>query len=466
MSLPLYRGGALICIVLLFSSCENFLKAQGTAEVIEQAIEYANASKYSIKVESEKGSGIVTKPAAGEALVKVTDTFNLSFSSESDSQFLKWEAYNLTTDEAFTDNTYLQIDNPLMIDTTCTFVKDPEDENIQLAIRAVTAKRPRIILSTPTYQETGTPRSSNVQIFFDKFNMETSLIYYTEEEMKELKKQYKLKDEDFLQGDNEKCGGQYYGYIKDNVKYFKNIQIASTPADGSSLTQYYFDPYWEKEPNYMGGRTLVIQVTNPPPPKNISISITLAKEFCYFEEDIAVTLREDSTINYKTMNTDEEVPPTIILPKDEQGNEIYNVMKVKDSNGDFVSLPYIIQGYAAQVFGNIPVCNDVEYITMSFNFTATDEGGSGLANRFRLRCENVSGRPVIELPYLDTTPNAGYTQWSKEYLIPRSSHLRSAGVYRFILEVIDNDGNLKQFGESDDNPYVFAVNLTQSVPNY
>ena len=465
MSLPLYRGGALICIVLLFSSCENFLKAQGTAEVIEQAIEYANASKYSIKVNAQKGSGIVTKPAAGEALVKVTDTFNLSFSSESDTQFIKWEAYNSITDEAFTDDTYLQIENPLMIDTTCTFVKDPEDENIVLAVRAVTAKRPRIVLSTPTYQQTGSPRSSNVQIFFDKFNMETNSIYYTQEEMEELKKLEKLTDEDFLQGDDEKCGGQYYGYIKDDIKYFKNIQIASSRVDGSSLTKYYFDPYWEKEPNYMGGRTLVIQVTNPPPPRDISISITLAKEFCYFEEDIAVTLREDSTISYKTNVVEEEIPPKIILPKDEQGNEIYNVMKVKDSNGDFIALPVQQQGLDPKP-ETIPVCNDVEYITMSFNFSATDEGGSGIANRFRLRCENVSGRPVIELPYLDTTPNAGYTQWSKEYLIPRSAHLRSAGVYRFILEVIDNDGNLKQFGESDDNPYVFAVNMTQSVPNY
>ena len=464
MSLPLYRGGALICIVLLFSSCENFLKAQGTAQVIEQAIDYANSTKYSIKVNAEKGRGIVTKPAAGEALVKPSDTFNLSFSSESDTQFLKWEAYNAITDEALEDETYLKIENPLMIDTTCTFVKNPEDENIVLAVRAVTAKRPRIVLSTPTYQETGAPRSSNVQIFFDKFNMETNIIYYTQEEMEELKKLEKLTDEDFLQGDDEKCGGQYYGYIKDDIKYFKNIQIASSRVDGSSLTKYYFDPYWEKEPNYMGGRTLVIQVTNPPPPKDVSISITLAKDFCYFENDIAVTLREDSTISYKTMNYKETVPPTIILQKDEQGDYIYNVMKVKNSNGDFIALPFQADGLEPKP-ETIPVCNDTDYITMSFNFTATDEGGSGIANRFRLRINDGS---FIELPYLDTTQNAGYTQWSKEYLIPRSAYLCSAGEYCFSLEVIDNDGNIKRIAKGVDDlyPCYFYLNLTQSVPSY
>ena len=72
--------GAFLCMVFLFSSCENFLKAKGTADVIQQAIDYANSTKYSIKVNTEKGSGIVTKPAAGEALVKVSDTFSLSFS--------------------------------------------------------------------------------------------------------------------------------------------------------------------------------------------------------------------------------------------------------------------------------------------------------------------------------------------------------------------------------------------------
>ncbi len=461
-----------LSILFLFCSCDNFLKGAKTREALQKTIDYANADKYQIKVESPKGSGIVTKPAAGEALVRASDVFNLSFSSESDTQFLKWEAFNAKTNKPLEDETYLKIEDPLMVETTCTFVKDPEDDNIILAIRAVTAKRPRIILSTPTYQETGAPRSSNVQIFFDKLDMETNSIYYTPEEIEELKKQEKITDEDFLQGDNEKCGGQYYGYIKDDIKYFKNIQIVSSRVDGSSLTKYYYDPYWEKEPNYMGGRTLVIQVTNPPPPKDVSVSITLAKDFCYFEEDIAVTLREDATITYKTNVEKENSLPEIIVPKDEQGNENYNVMKFKDSNGDFITLPYNIRGLSSTAIESesIPSCNDVDYITMSFCFTATDKGGSGIANRFRLRCENLDGRPVIELPYLDSTASEGYTQWSKEYLIPRSAHLRAAGKYQFSLEVIDNDGNSRTLqagvGDTINYPYCFWLNLTQSVPNY
>ena len=441
------------------------MKAKGTAEVIEQAIEYANAGKYQIKVESEKGCGIVTKPAAGEALVKPSDIFNLSFSSESDSQFLKWEAYNAITDETLEDETYLKIENPLMIDTTCTFVKDPEDENIVLAVRAVTAKRPRVIRATPVDQETGVPRNSPVRISFDKFNMDPECIYYTEEEMQALKTELGLKDSDFLQGDNEHCNGRYYGYKKDDKRFFKNIQIGSSPVSGSSLTKYFYDPYWDNDLNDMGGSTLVIQTTNPPPPKNVVVYVTLAKDFCYFEENTAVTLREATTISYKTMYDKEKQAPEIFVPKDSQNNNDYNVIKYKNSNGEFVALPYTTNPDI--VPNNIPVCDDINYITMSFSFSATDTGGSGIANRFRLRWENEEDYPYVEIPYLNVTSDTAYTQWSEEYIIPRSICLSTSGIYCFTLRAIDNDGNSALLRhEKYYSTVYFWLKLTQNLPNY
>lgn len=181
MTRKLVTGMTVLCIVCLLSSCDNFLKGSKNREALERLIEYANTEKYKIKVDAPKGSGIVTKPAAGEADVKPSDSFDLSFNSESDSQFLRWEAYNSLTDEALADNTYLQIENPLMIDTTCTFLQEPEDENIQLAIRAITAKRPRIIRAIPIDQETGVPRNSQIRFLFDRFNMDPDCIYYSQE---------------------------------------------------------------------------------------------------------------------------------------------------------------------------------------------------------------------------------------------------------------------------------------------
>ena len=457
-------------VVMLFTSCENFLKAKGVQDEITKHIEYNIAEPYKIKVEAQKGSGIVTKPAAGEATVKPSDTFNLSFSSESDSQFLKWEVYNLITDEPLADNTYLQIENPLMIDTICTFVKEPEDENIQPAIRAITAKRPRVIRATPIDQETGVPRNSTVRILFDRFNMDPDCIYYTSEEMQELKTQLGLQDSDFLQADAENSNGKYYGYKKDEKHFFKNIEIVSSPVTGSSLTKYFYNPHWEKEPNDMGGSTLVIQTTNPPPPRNVVVYVTLAKDFRYFEDDIAVTLREATTLSYKTMYNRENKLPEAIAPKDSQNNDDYNVIKFKNEKGEYENLPYATYVSTDDIKApdNTPYCKDAQYFYLSFNFHSIDEGGSGISSNFRLCCKNADlsegeyEAPPIELPYTSYTEEEGFVDWSAEYIIPRTKYLKSARAYCFTIEALDNDRNYSTL--RDDRGYPLYYWLYLSTP--
>ena len=463
-------GGAFLCIVLLFSSCDNFLKGSKNREALERLIEYANTEKFKIKVEAPKGSGIITKPAAGEAEVKPSDVFNLSFNSESDSQFLRWEVYNEITDESLDENPYLLIEDPLMIDTTCTFVTEPEDENIQLAIRAVTAKRPRIIRATPIDQETGVPRNSIVRILFDRFNMDPDCIYYSQEEMQTLKKEFGLQDKDFLKGDDTNCGGKYYGYIKNDIIYFKNIQIVSSPVSGSSLTKYFYDPYWEKNPNDMDGSTLVIKTTNPPPPKGVVVYITLAKDFCYFEDNIPVTLREATTMSYKTMYDDDPTSPVFILPKDSQNNDDYYVIKYKTANGEYEALPFTRSPDNQP--SNIPVCNEQEYFYLSFSFSAKDSGGSSIKNSFRLCCENPdkpngeTSAPKIELPYISYTTEDGYVDWSAEYIIPRTQYIKSGKNYCFTLEVADNDNNVLKLRDDQLNKIYFWLNLAQTALIY
>ncbi len=463
-------GVAVLCTVFLLSSCDNFLKGSKNREALERLIEYANIEKYKIKVEAPKGSGIITKPAAGEAEVKPSDVFNLSFNSESDSQFLRWEVYNEITDESLDENPYLLIEDPLMIDTTCTFVTEPEDENIQLAIRAVTAKRPRIIRATPIDQETGVPRNSQIRFLFDRFNMDPDCIYYSQEEMQTLKKEFGLQDKDFLKGDDTNCGGNYYGYIKNDIIYFKNIQIVSSPVSGSSLTKYFYDPYWEKNPNDMGGSTLVIKTTNPPPPKGVVVYVTLAKDFCYFEGDIPVTLREATTMSYKTMYDDDPASPDFILPKDSQNNDDYYVIKFKNANGEYEALPFTTNiDYLPDY---IPVCNEQEYFYLSFSFSAKDSGGSSIKNSFRLCCENPdkpngeTSAPKIELPYISYTTEDGYVDWTAEYIIPRTQYLNSGKNYCFTLEVADNDNNVLKLRDDQLNKIYFWLNLAQTAIIY
>ena len=463
-------GGSFLCIAFLLSSCDNFLKGSKNRDALERLIEYANIEKYQIKIEAQKGSGIVTKPAAGQAEVKPSDVFDLSFSSESDSQFLKWEVYNLITGELLTDNAYLKIENPLMIDTSCTFIQEPEDENIVLAIRAVTAKRPRIIRATPIDQETGVPRNSTVRILFDKYNMESDCIYYTQEEMQTLKTQLGLQDSDFLQGDNVNCKGKYYGYKKGEKRFFKNLQIVSSPVSGSSLTKYFFDPHWETEPNDMGGSTLVIQTTNPPPPKNVVVYVTLEKDFCYLEDDIAVTLREATTISYKTMYDNETKEPEIFAPKDSQNNNDYNVIKYKNSDNEYEILPFNTDKNSPMII--LPECTNQQYFILSFSFHAKDQGGSSISKSFRLCCENPdlpdgeSFAPPVELPYISYTTEEGYVDWSEEYIIPRTKYFKSNKKYCFSLEAMDNDGNACKLKDDQGHVLYFWLNLSTAAVIY
>ncbi len=457
----------------IFTACDSFQNSEKVKEQIVQQIEYANTAPYTIYVEAQKDSGIITKPAAGEAKVKPSDIINLSFTSETDYQFIKWEVYDSATGKIIEENHFLEIEDPKMVDTTCNFLKRPEDPDIKLSIRAIAAKRPQVILSIPTYQETGSPRNTNIQILFNHFNMDPNNIYYTKEEIQNLKKELKLDDSDFLKGDDNNCNGQYYGYKIDNKKIFKNIQIIYDPVEGTSLTQYFYDPYWAKEPNGIGGSTLIIQTTNPPPPKNVTFYITLSKDFCYFDEGIAVKLRETATLPYKTMSSNETIAPQIFLPKNEQNQDIYNVIKYKNPINEYINLPYNTNKQIPPI--DIPSCDNIKNFTLSFEFCAIDEGGSGIANKFRLCCENPYlpdgeiSAPPIELSYLYTNQNEAYTKWSQEfeYIIPRTKYLRSGKKYCFSIEAIDNDGNATKIKNNNGEILYYWLILSQNTPyNY
>jgi hypothetical protein len=77
-------------IALTFTSCDNFLNGNNIRQQLEKQIEYNNTEPYIVYVDAQKDTGIITKPAGGEAEVKPSDTFNLSFNPDTSYQFIKW----------------------------------------------------------------------------------------------------------------------------------------------------------------------------------------------------------------------------------------------------------------------------------------------------------------------------------------------------------------------------------------
>lgn len=461
------RGGVLTCVTFLaaalFSSCDSFLKAQDIGKQIKKQIEYNNTEPYAIYVDAQKDTGIITKPAGGEADVKPTDTFNLSFNCDTSYQFIKWQVYDAATGEDIEDNTYLKIEDPQQLDTTCTFLKIPENQDIELSLRAVTAKRPKIFLGKPTSLEPGSFPTTSIQVLFDQYNMDPDCIYYTEEEMQELKDELHLKDSDFLQGDEENCNSRYYGYRKNGKHVFKNIQLIDYDNPANDMAWYYCAPYWEKEPNIMGGSTLVIPTSNPPPPFNATIYVSLNNNFCYYQDGISVKLMESKGWPYKICYQKDNSVPTIIYSKLANNAINYNIIKYKNDQNEFEELPYYsnttepVSGgsnalglLSTGTYVSCPRILNKDSITLSISIRATDKGGNGISNKFRLRCVHRPDNgqpPIFELPYLHATANEAYSEFSEEYtyILPRTSGLKSAGYYCFTIEVMDNYNDVATF---------------------
>ncbi|MBR4790644.1 MAG: hypothetical protein IK024_07100 [Treponema sp.] len=459
------------------TSCDDFLKAKETRAEIEKAIDYANASVYSIKVEADKDSGIITKPAAGEARVKVTDTFNLSFHSEQDYQFIKWEVYNEATNQPIENGLYLQIEDPKKIDTNCSVLSYPNDSNIQLAVRAIAAERPQIILARPQYSETGAPRFSNIEISFNKSNMDPSCIYYSEPEMTELIDQLGLSESDFLKGDETLCNNQYYGYKdQEGHKHFKNIQFSGIKlTDSGDYTaefpgDYFYNPYFIEDSGFSGCR-LIYQMMNPPIQSKVTVYYSLNKDFCYMQDDIPVKMLESKPYAYETMLKESERPGFT------QDFNYVNFLQVKVGDDDWKSLAVYQLSSDDKLFNEIPELSNTTNIEFKLNFEAQDTGGSGLLPSFSLSLITKNYIPnygneieILEsysINYSSVVMNGSKGTPPDFYTIDRTTttELKDVGEYKFELIIYDNDTNSEEAWDGPDAnhkiPVYFKLKLTQ-----
>ncbi len=457
------------------TSCDDFLKAKETRAEIEKAIDYVNAPVYSIKVEADKDSGIITKPAAGEARVKVTDTFNLSFHSEQDYQFIKWEVYNEATNQPIDNGLYLKIEDPKKIDTNCSVLSYPNNSNIQLAVRAIAAERPQIILARPQYSEIGVPRFSNIEISFNKSNMDPSCIYYSENEMTELMDQLGLSDSDFLQGDETLCNNQYYGYKdQEGHKHFKNIQFSGIKlTDSGDYTaefpgDYFYNPYFIEDSGFSGCR-LIYQMMNPPIQSKVTVYYSFNKDFCYMQNDIPVKMLESKPYAYETMSKDNEKPTF------NQNLNIADYLQVKVGD-EWKSLAVYWYFSDAKKYNEIPELSNTTNIEFKLNFEAQDTGGSGLLPSFGLYLITKINIPdrgdvmkILESYYINYSSvvmNGSKGTPPDFYTIDRTTttELKDAGEYKFYLIIYDNESNSEEAWDGDVNhktPVYFKLKLTQ-----
>ncbi len=261
------------CLLITFSSCDNFLIGAETRLQLEKAIAYNNAPSYTLYVDCPESSGVIRSPAGGEVNKKISDKFSIRFDTFTEYEFISWKIIDKTTGKEYKNGEYITLENVDQSETSCTFTKEPAYK-MKLCLTPVVAERPQIISNSPL--TSGTIKDSSIQVLFD-YNMDPYSIYYTKDEITALKESG-ITEEDFLSTfveDEADAQKKYYGYKKDDKVYFKNINIKNNMT-GESLNNSFGIPVFENE------RTLSIPVVNKTALEDFTqVLVTIEKGFFY-----------------------------------------------------------------------------------------------------------------------------------------------------------------------------------------
>ena len=377
---PLFKyhaaGAVLLCAVLsLFISCENFLKAEVVSKEVKNFIEYSNSSSYTIKVNSKNGTGFVQSPAGGETTKKVSDVFNVTFNTDDDYEFIEWKIIDSVSKTQFNNGEYLEIDNLSQESATCTFVKAPA-AGMQLSLVPVVAERPRIIDKTPAPGETNAYRDSVIQIMFDHDMSEKSL-YYTQNEISELKLEYNIDDNAFLKNSsyvpdpNDPESSNYYGYTITNgtneEQFYKIISVVDYNNGRKSLLKYF------GAPTFQTTDTLVIPIGEGQLlPTNIQIYAILKKDVAY-EQTKLVCQKDDTPWTFFVGNKTDDNPPEMSTDSIIKARTV----SIPDEDNPLLDEPVDIN-FTTQIANDLPTLYDK---SIYINVLVTDPD-SGPASYF------------------------------------------------------------------------------------
>ena len=460
-----------ISLLVILSSCENFLNGANVKDEIEASIAYANAPSYTISIDYPESCGILRSPAASTVNKKVTDSFTIWFDPLPGYEFIYWKIVDSITNREFKNGEYLTLENFDQSQTVCTFTKAPPAGS-KIFISPVVAERPQIIFNSPF--SLSTLKDSRIQVLFDH-DMDPYSIYYTDAEIKELQEDG-IQADDFLPPITE-VPQNHYGYKKNDETFYKNIRIQNGKTS-KSLTDCFDKPEFETP------RTLSISVKD----KNAlddytQVLITIEKAFFYsqnYSVDKAkpVEMTDSKRWMYQVNNrTDVSAP---IVPK--QGNNDLFTIRLTDETL-LNTIGWLNIEEDGRGIENLTYVKDKK---LYLNFQIQDENGSGPVPYFELyvtklfdgnyrdlRQYDGDGLTLVfpvfyENPYavnFDTvTSDAAIFKGT----IDLSELNLDDGIYQLYFIFLDKSGNKAEYPVEYDgnnwNYYFFAIDNEFSMP--
>ena len=191
----------------------------------------ANATYFQILLEGSRGK---FSPAKGQYQLKVTQSMDISFESDLDFQFIRWEVFNTKTGGTIDSTEYIEISDPYSDKASIKLLKEPT-QDVPLGIRSVVMERPQIISYTPI--TTGMLKDTTIQVLFNR-DMDPSSIYYTDNEISSL-------EDEGVRTFLPTNGAKKYGHIKEDGKtYFKNISITNKKT-GQNINDCFEGPFFD-----------------------------------------------------------------------------------------------------------------------------------------------------------------------------------------------------------------------------
>lgn len=258
-----------------------------------------------ITINGKKGAKSII-PANGTTVTSFIDrNYSISFSPDDDYEFVKWELYDINTDDAIPNGMYVTIADSKQAETSYKVTRVPAD-TIKLGLRALVAERPQLISNTP--QNGGILKDSTIQVIFDR-DMDENSIYYTDDEIDELLA-LGVKKNEFLPeipAALQNNYGNHYGYTKNGKTYLKNISLTNNKG-GENLNDKFEAPFFEN------ARTLSIpasKVQGSTLDDYTQVLVTIEKGFFYSEplegqETKPITLRGSKKWMYQVTNHGDE----------------------------------------------------------------------------------------------------------------------------------------------------------------
>lgn len=455
-----FDGGGLAAF---FTSCQNFLDGKEIKDEIENQIAYANAQSYTIRVEAQAGSGVVKSPAGGSVSKKVTDTFTVGFDPLTDFAFIRWKIMDAASETEIPNGAYINIASLTDSETQCTFQNPPED-GMELVLVPVLAERPQIISNFPS--TSGMLKDSVIQVLFDS-DMDPFSIYYTEDELKQMKNSG-VTDEDFLPRIDETNpidSNNHYGYKDASGEiFFKNITMTNKKTK-QNLTGCFGAPVFEN------ASTLSIPVNDKNAlPGYTQVLVTIGRGFFYRKDEKIVAMAGSKKWMYQVNDKTDTKP--LIVSKTGSADDF----TAKTSESDVTAISQETS-HTVSTSGGGSGINTLNFIKENKLYldlhVQEPETGSGPKSYFTLILKKIYGKnyvPVAEdektalIDFQNVTADDavidGYVDLAGLYDADDGEELTlEDGVYAMSFMFEDNSGNQFTY-PTDGKKYYFAKDTT------